>query len=87
LEGHIIHIDHFGNLITDIEEEDLSPERIVIEVAGRCIKGLSHSYTEGSELLAYIGSSGRLEVAMRNGNAARMLHVGIGDEVASHSSS
>ena len=81
LVGHVVHIDHFGNLITDIEPGDLSHQDPVIEVCGRRIEGLSPYYEAGGELLALIGSVGTLEIAVRNGSAARVLGAGIGAEV------
>lgn len=81
LIGHVIHIDHFGNLITDIEREDLPRGRLFIEVRGHIIDDLSQSYAEGEELLAIIGSSERLEVSIKNGSAARFLRAKMGDEV------
>jgi len=81
LIGHILHIDHFGNLITDIKSEDLPRGRIFIEVRGHIIDDLSRSYEEDEELLAIMGSSGRLEVSVRTGNAAKFLRTKMGDEV------
>jgi S-adenosylmethionine hydrolase len=81
LIGHIIHIDHFGNLITDVKREDLASEQVCVEAGGQRIEGLSTSYIEGNELLAILGSSGNLEIAMRNGSAAKLLGAEVGDEV------
>jgi hypothetical protein len=81
--GHIIHIDHFGNLITNIKS-DLITEDITVEVCGRYIQGLSSCYSEaseGGELLALIGSSGNLEIAAKNKSAADMLKAEFGDKV------
>ena len=77
---HIVHIDSFGNLITDATREDIPAGKVVMEVAGQRIEGINATYVEGSGLMALIGSSGRLEVAIRDGNAARMLGVKVGDE-------
>lgn len=81
LVGHILHIDRFGNLITDIKGDDLPKGRLFIEVCGHIIDGLSQSYAEGEELLAIIGSSQRLEVSVKNSSAARFLRAKMGDEV------
>ena len=81
MTGHIIHIDHFGNLITDIMGHDLPKEDVAIEVRGQRIQGLSPSYAEGGKLLALIGSSSRLEIAARNDSAAWQLGARTGDEV------
>jgi len=83
LVAHIIHIDSFGNLITDIASGDLPPaeQLATIEVGNRLIPGLSRTYAEGSGLLALIGSSGYLEVSLKGGNAAFLLDAKVGDEV------
>jgi len=81
LLGHILHIDRFGNLITDVIKEDLPQGKLSVEIAGRQIKGLSISYAEGDELLALLDSNGHLEIALKNGSAASLLGARIGDEV------
>ena len=83
LIGHILHIDNFGNLITDIKSEHLSPlkQPITIEVGNQRIAGLSRTYAGSSGLLALIGSSGYLEVSLSGGNASTFLNAEVGDEV------
>lgn len=81
LIGRVIHIDRFGNLITDIKRADLPRGRLFVEACGHIIDDLSSSYEEGEELLAIIGSSERLEVSVQNGSAARFLRAKVGDEV------
>lgn len=69
--GKVIDIDAFGNLVTNIPAE-MIPENPVITVCGRKIDGLLKSYADVKEKqpLAYIGSSGTLEIAINRGNAA-----------------
>jgi len=83
LVGHIIHIDNFGNLITDIKKDDIpQPKRaITIEVGNQSISGLSLTYAESEGLLALVGSSGYLEISLREGNASAFLDAEIGNEV------
>jgi S-adenosylmethionine hydrolase len=81
LIGHILHIDNFGNLITNIKGDDLSQQVITVEVGNHIISGLSHTYEEGKELLALVGSSGYLEVSLRGGNASTFLNTEVGSEV------
>lgn len=81
LTGHILHIDRFGNLITDVKKEDIPHGNLSLEVAGQQIEGLSTSYAGGDKLLALLGSSGHLEIALKNGSAAGSLDARIGDEV------
>jgi S-adenosylmethionine hydrolase len=61
--GNVLHVDNFGNLVTNIRAEDLAglQEPLSIMVAGQVIPGLSHTYGDGQGLLALIGSSGYLE--------------------------
>ncbi|HUV55608.1 MAG TPA: SAM hydroxide adenosyltransferase, partial [Dehalococcoidales bacterium] len=83
LIGHILHIDNFGNLITDIKSEHLSllKQPITIEVGNQRIAGLSRTYAGSSGLLALVGSSGYLEVSLSGGNASTFLNAEVGDEV------
>jgi S-adenosylmethionine hydrolase len=83
LVGHILHIDSFGNLITNIKSDDLPQTKrtITIEVGNQLISGLSHTYAEGRGLLALIGSSGYLEVSLKGGSACAFLNAEVGNEV------
>jgi len=83
LVGHIIHIDSFGNLITDIKSDVLpgAKQVITIEVCNQLISRLSRTYAETNGLLALIGSSGYLEIALKEGNACALLSAEIGNEV------
>ena len=83
LTGRIVHIDNFGNMITNISRQDLPErgDRVGVVVGGKRIRGLSRTYAEGSGLLALVGSHGYLEIALKNGDAAGFLGVGTGDQV------
>jgi S-adenosylmethionine hydrolase len=73
-----VHIDHFGNIITDVWAEDLGWEGLVVEVAGSTIGALSRTCGQREGLVAYVGSSGYLEVALVGGSAAAALKGSIG---------
>jgi S-adenosylmethionine hydrolase len=79
LQGQVLHVDRFGNVITDVRGEDLSGGAFTIEIAGRSIPGPVRAYAEASGLAAVMGSGGYVEVALPNGNAAVELSVEIGD--------
>lgn len=87
LVGRIIHVDHFGNCITNITPHHLEQAGIshdlVVEIIDQRISRLQRTYADGAVgmLIVLIGSSDRLELAVRNGNAAQTLGVGIGDIV------
>ncbi len=80
LSGRVVHIDRFGNLVTNIREPDLEvicpdKSRLQVSCCGVEIEGVSEFYAqaERGKLLALIGSSGRLEVALRDGSAVETL--------------
>jgi S-adenosylmethionine hydrolase len=80
--GQVIHIDHFGNAITDLTAADLSAwPTPIVEAAGQQLVGLCHHYAERPGLLALIGSAGQLEIALSNGSAAATLGLRLGDPV------
>jgi S-adenosylmethionine hydrolase len=83
LMGHILHIDSFGNLITNVNRHDLpeARETITVEVGGRLIRGLSRTYADGQGLLTLVGSSDYLEISLKEGNASAYLNAKVGDEV------
>lgn len=80
--GEVLHVDRFGNLVTTFRTGQ-SPGSGMIEVAGRRIPVLSRTYgdVKPGELLAYVGSGGYLEIAVRDGNAAAQLSVRVSDPV------
>jgi S-adenosylmethionine hydrolase len=87
LIGEILHIDSFGNLISNIEKQQLfhfiKEHPFLIKIGKRAIHGLKKGYWEGkrNEPIALIGSGGFLEFSIREGNAQKMLKVQKGDKV------
>ncbi len=83
LAGEVIHVDRFGNLVTNVREQDLFPGPFTALVKGRDIPGPARAYgdTEPGRLLAIPGSAGFLEIAVREGRADRQLDAGVGTEV------
>ena len=83
IDGACLASDPFGNLVTSIRRADLADGTIVaVTVAGRPAR-LVVTFADGSpgELLALWGSGGRLEIAMREGSAAREPGLGRGAPV------
>lgn len=87
VEGRVIHVDRFGNLITSIGAETV--ERLAhaggvasVRVARRSMP-LVRTYgdLEAREVGALVGSRGRLEVVVREGSAAERLRAGRGSAV------
>jgi S-adenosylmethionine hydrolase len=81
LVGRVLHVDRFGNLITNIKSNDLPGKDVMIEMAGYCIQGISDYYAQNKEVMAIIGSSGYLEVSLRDGSACDFLGAAVGDEI------
>lgn len=86
IHGTVIDLDHFGNLITDLRAEHLVTLPTVgsIQLEARPVtSGLCHCYAERQPgaPVALINSSGWLEIAVVNGNAAQTLHAGRGSRV------
>ncbi|HEX2915627.1 MAG TPA: SAM-dependent chlorinase/fluorinase [Chloroflexia bacterium] len=78
LIGHVVHVDHFGNLITDLPEslfEKLSPaqmQNVLVEVGSfYTLKGIRRTYGEAEpgQVISLFGSRGYLEAARVNGRA------------------
>jgi S-adenosylmethionine hydrolase len=79
--GRVLHVDRFGTLITNIRNNDLPGKDVVIEVAGYCIQGIGDYYAQNKGVMAIVGSSGYLEVSLRDGSACDFLGVVVGDEI------
>lgn len=84
LEGEVIMIDRFGNAVTNL----LAPRGGMVEVASRQIH-VRRTYAEvATEMpVAVVGSSGLIEVAVRDGNASRTLGLERGSRVVLRTSS
>lgn len=80
--GQVIHEDRFGTLVTNLTTEEVPPYAVVMvddfEV-GR-VRRTFGDVASGA-LVAFVGSGGVVEVAVRDGSAARRLGAGVGTEV------
>jgi hypothetical protein len=79
--GQVLHVDRFGNLITNIRSNNMPGKNITIEVGGRRIQGMSDYYAQGEGIMAVVGSSGYLEISLRDGSACDFLGVEVADEI------
>ena len=71
--GTIVAIDRFGNAITDLEPP---PGRFAVRIGGVTIDRVCRTYEEGGEEpFLIVGSSGCIEISVRNGSAATSLHL------------
>jgi len=89
LRGEVVKVDKFGNLITNISEQDAPalfrerPPAVSVLICGETITRVCKSYAEGGgdELFAIVGSSGYLEIAAKQASAAEKLVAGVGTPV------
>jgi S-adenosyl-L-methionine hydrolase (adenosine-forming) len=87
ITGEVDWIDGFGNLISNIATAMLAAipdhSRTSIEIAGETIRGIDRTYGDraAGTLMALVGSSGYLEVAVANGTAASQLHAHAGTQL------
>jgi S-adenosylmethionine hydrolase len=81
-EAEIIHIDHFGNLITNLQKENL-PERFFLEVNGNRIERHQKYYAEtrAGKIFSILGSAGFLEVVAFQTSAENLLNAKRGDKI------
>ncbi len=82
VEGEVIYVDRFGTLVTNIPGDWIAGAR-GIEVAGRAVGPLRRTFSdvEPGASVAFVGSGGMLEVAVRNGSAGEKLGAGVGAAV------
>lgn len=82
IEGEIIDVDHFGNLITNIPRFSIGPG-VEIRLQNVRLGGIYRHYSEvdRGNLLALFNSSGFLEIACNGGNAAKKLQATEGARV------
>lgn len=88
LKGVVLKVDSFGNLMTNFRVEDLAPDavekgEIPLQVGTHPVTRMVGMFASGNagEPVAYIGSSGYLEIAVNKGNASKTLGIGRGTPV------
>lgn len=91
VEGTVIHVDSYGNVVTNITLEALNLVRVNVGKPLRCLidnKSIgklqlleTYSKVESGSSVAVIGSSGFIEVSINQGNAAEQLGVKRGQTV------
>jgi S-adenosylmethionine hydrolase len=87
LEGEVVRVDRFGNLVSNIERRVFEQFRhdadIRIAVDGQTVDRLVATYSEApaGAVCALFGSSDHLELAVNGGSAAKVLRLGRGAPV------
>lgn len=82
MEGRIIHIDRFGNAMTNIMWHGNQPPRGHVEIKGHKIEFFpSYGYVNIGKALALVNSENMIEIAINQGNAASALFISREDRV------
>jgi S-adenosylmethionine hydrolase len=82
LEGEIIHIDVFGNVITNIPWEMVKDAK-KIKLLDRFIRIVpSYGHAHPDELIALVNSENFLEFAINQGDASSILPFEVGDKIS-----
>jgi S-adenosyl-L-methionine hydrolase (adenosine-forming) len=88
VKGVILRVDAFGNLMTNLTEEEipigaLDGGPIKMAVNGKQVLRFARTFASGNpgEPIAVVGSAGYIEIAVNRGNAARALGANRGTEV------
>jgi len=87
VEGRILHIDRFGNCVTNFTRETLVSRGPAtswqIALNGREIDSFRSFFSDSptDEVFAIVGSAGFVEICVRNGSAAKSLGIEYGQRV------
>lgn len=89
IQGEVVYIDRFGNLVTNIARERLESWRgksergLGVRIGSTEIRGISGTYGDAppERALAVFGSAGFLEIAVNRGSAAHLLGATMGSQV------
>src|SRR5712691_824768 len=75
--AQVLHCDHFGNVITNLPIRALARIKVINGAPVRTVETYEEAHP--NELVALVGSSGRIEFALRQGSAASRLHTAPGE--------
>lgn len=82
VSAKIIHIDNFGNLITNLQKENL-PEKFYLKIRSKKIEMLYNYFeqAEKDEIFMILGSAGFLEIVAFQNSAQNLLNVNVGEKL------
>jgi len=84
VHGTVIHIDRFGNAITNVDRESvLNSDSGTVWFGSMALQGIRSTYGDVApgQALALFGSSGLLEIAVHRGNASETFTLRHGSRV------
>lgn len=82
ISGVVMHVDRYGNLITNMPAE-LAPPGAAVRVGELIVGRVQRTYADVAEgeVVPLIGSLDLLEISVRDGSAAQLLRAGVGSPV------
>ena len=82
IAGEVVYVDGFGTLITNIPGAQVR-RTATIMVAETAVGPLRRTFSDvpSGEVVAFVGSGGTVEIAVRDGNAAHRLGFSVGAPV------
>ncbi len=85
LWGEVLHIDGFGNIITNVKEENLTNGKLLnVKLPKVSLKikfAKKYGEADPQKPIILVGSHGFVEIALNQGNAAAKFHVKTGDKI------
>ncbi len=85
LTGEVLHVDGFGNVITNIpQNEVIKAKKLKVNLQNQSTElPFAKTYTQAksNQPIALIGSHGFLEIALNRGSAAQLFHAKAGDKI------
>lgn len=90
VEGEVMHVDKFGNIITNISKDHVATvlgnvDKVRLKINDNVVKiPLRRTYGEVNvgELVIVEGGTGYLEISVNMGNASKRLATNIGDKIS-----
>jgi len=87
VSGEVLHVDRFGNIITNISSKDFAGFRgsmVQVELAGKKLQTrVVGTYGDArlNDLVVFVGSQGYVEIALNQGNVAEKFQAKPGDKI------
>lgn len=85
LIGEVLHVDGFGNIITNIPQKEIAQvKKINVKLQNLSLNlnfAKTYKQAEPNEPIALIGSHGFLEIALNQANASEKFHAKTGDKI------
>jgi S-adenosyl-L-methionine hydrolase (adenosine-forming) len=82
-QPQVLHIDRFGNIVTNLRADDVQVGRISLKIGGATVSRFASHYAEiePGRLFLIEGSSGYIEVSMNRGSAAERIDCRVGEMI------